>query len=193
MAVVSEAAKAGVDLVGGKVSYDYLSALAYMEYGVELAHDEIDYGAKNAKSSATGLYQFVDGTWLQFYRKYNKQYNLIPDADGKSDAEILAYRLDTNISGKFAAVFALELQGNGKRTFGRELNYTELYFGHLMGQPQSFSFIRIRASNPNADAALAFPREASTNPDVFFGTIEETYQRINTRMTSFLERVNDNR
>jgi hypothetical protein len=83
--------------------------------------------AKNPKSSATGLGQFISGTWLGMIKKYR------PDLmQGRSTAQILALRTDPTISREMTTKLTQEteafLNANG-------LPVTEgnLYLGHFLG------------------------------------------------------------
>jgi hypothetical protein len=72
---VSEAIKKASALVG--VSEDTMIAFAKME-------SSMNAGAKNGKSSATGLMQFTTGTWKEALTKYGPRYNIPPDAQPTS-------------------------------------------------------------------------------------------------------------
>lgn len=97
--------------------------------------------AKNPRSSATGRYQFVSGTWLSYYkRRFGSQ--------GLTDAQILAKRTDGNVQevlmDDLLADNARFLQGEGQpETAGN------LYLTHFAGQGGARKLFR---AEPNARA-----------------------------------------
>ncbi len=136
--------------------------------------------AKAKTSSATGLYQFIDSTWLSMIDKYGEKYGL--DTDGLSKEEILAMRKDPKAASFMAAAFASENEKFLKSNWGGDIGATELYFAHFMGASGAASFLNARDENPMRVAADLFPRAASANRNVFYDketgrakSLEEVY------------------
>lgn len=60
-----------------------------------------DPNAKNPASSATGLGQFIDSTWLATIKKHRPEL-----AEGRSDAQLLALRSNANVSRDMTKAYA---------------------------------------------------------------------------------------
>ncbi len=136
--------------------------------------------AKAKTSSATGLYQFIDSTWLSMIDKYGDKYGL--NTDGMDKKEILDMRKDPKAASFMAAAFASENEKFLKSNWGGDIGATELYFAHFMGASGAASFLRARDENPMQTAADLFPRAASANRNVFYDketgrakSLEEVY------------------
>ncbi|WP_126979649.1 M23 family metallopeptidase [Frigidibacter oleivorans] len=83
--------------------------------------------AKNALSTATGLGQFVEATWLRMMRTYR------PDLAGSlTREELLALRLDPSISREMVANLAREGEAY-LRARGHEITPGRLYLCHFLG------------------------------------------------------------
>ncbi len=139
-----------------------------------------DPDAKAKTSSATGLYQFIDSTWLSMIKRYGDVYGI--ETQGKSMKEILNMRNDPETSSFMAAAFASENEKFLNNNWGGKVGATELYFAHFMGASGAASFLKARDENPIQNAADLFPRAARANRNVFYNpntgksrTLEEVY------------------
>lgn len=144
------------------------------------AESSFDAEAKASSSSATGLYQFIESTWLSMMERYGEDYGL--DTQGLSDDEILEMRNNPEASSFMAAAFASENERFLNSRWGGDVGSTELYFAHFMGATGASSFLNARDENPIQAAADLFPRAARSNPNVFYDsetgdsrTMEEVY------------------
>jgi hypothetical protein len=134
--------------------------------------------AKAKTSSATGLYQFIESTWLSMVNEYGDKYGLGAYADKISDGgrvasssdrqAILALRKDPKIASFMAAEYAKENQQHLQKTVGGDIGSTELYLAHFMGPAGAARFLDAYRDSPNRNAAAAFPTEARANRGVFF-------------------------
>lgn len=137
--------------------------------------------AKSKSSSATGLYQFIDSTWLDMMDRYGEDFGI--DTEGKSRKEILALRKDPETASFMAAAFASENEKSLNTNWGGDVGATELYFAHFMGANGAASFLNARDENPLQTAADIFPKAAKANRNVFYDretgnarTLEQVYQ-----------------
>ena len=86
-----------------------------------------DTGAKSATSSATGLGQFIDSTWLETVREHRPEL-----AQGKTDEEILALRTDGDLSREMTAFYA-EDNARTLEASGQEPTAGNVYLSHFLG------------------------------------------------------------
>ncbi|MBI2233510.1 MAG: hypothetical protein HYU57_00555 [Micavibrio aeruginosavorus] len=138
--------------------------------------------AKAKTSSAAGLYQFIESTWLQMVNRHGDKYGLGAYADKISDSgkvsdtatrrEILALRNDPEIAALMAGEFAAEnrqaLIDSGIAE--KDIGSTELYLAHFLGAGAASEFIKAKQDNPLAPAADIFPRAAKANHNVFYNS-----------------------
>ena len=112
-----------------------------------------DPNAKNKRSSATGLGQFLDETWLDMIRAHQ------PDlAKGRSQDEILELRRDAKVAREITARFT---QRNAEMLRKRGLPVTPgtLYLAHFAGGAGA---VAILSAMENADAALVMATADAT-------------------------------
>lgn len=143
-------------------------------------------------SSAKGLYQFIESTWLSMVKKYGDKHGMGGlaqhiDARGRVDdpsvrEQILALRNDPEKSSVLAAEFANENKNFLEKNWGGDVGSTELYFAHFMGAGGAAAFLKARDENPLQEAALLFPDAAKSNRNVFYDartgrarTMDEVY------------------
>lgn len=154
------------------VSFSYLVQKA----GAESAFNPT---VKAKTSSATGLFQFIESTWMDMVQKHGDKYGIDTKAN-KSD--ILDMRKDPAVASFMAAEFAKDNAQHLERTVGGEIGDTELYFAHFMGAGGASAFLSQLKKNPMAVAADLFPKEARANKNVFYNsktgtpkTLQEVY------------------
>lgn len=145
------------------------------------AESSFDTDAQAKTSSARGLYQFIERTWLQMVKDHGAQYGLGDYADKISDnykvtdkaarKEILALRDDPQIASYMAAEFAADnkayMQQNLDKGYG-DIGATEMYFAHFLGAGQATAFLNAMKDNPLQAAADLFPKAAKANYNVFY-------------------------
>lgn len=162
-AVANASAKTGVD-------FSYLMHKAAQE-------SSFDANAKAKTSSATGLYQFIEKTWLKMVKDHGATYGLGKYASQINDdltvkdqsikTQILDLRKDPQTSAIMAAEFTKENQDQLQSAVGGKIGETELYMAHFMGAGGATKFLNAMKSNPGQIASTLFPKEASANPGVF--------------------------
>ena len=157
------------------VSFHYLLAKAAQESG-------FDSDAKASTSSATGLFQFTRGTWLDMMRRHGDELGfgdlasqVKESATGRmtvlnEDAEIqmLAMRRDPDVSSRFAALFASDNAQTLETSLGREASPAELYFAHFLGAWGATALVTTAEQDPSKPAVDVLPAAANANKTVFF-------------------------
>jgi hypothetical protein len=112
-----------------------------------------DPNAKNKRSSATGLGQFLDETWLDMIRAHR------PDlAKGRNQAEILELRRDAKVAREITARFT-ERNAEMLRKRGLPVTPGTLYLAHFAGGAGA---VAILSAMENADAALVMATADAT-------------------------------
>lgn len=153
------------------VNFSYMVEKAAVESG-------FDKNAKAKSSSATGLYQFIESTWLSMVEKHGDKYGLGQYADKidsngrvsdpKARREILELRKDPEIASYMAAEFAGQNYDHLAKTVGGTIGKTELYMAHFLGAGGASGFLSAMKKSPNMAAADLFPKEARANRNVFY-------------------------
>jgi len=109
--------------------------------------------AKNKRSSATGLGQFLNETWLEMIRAYR------PDLSrGRGESEILELRRDPNLARELATRFA-ERNAAMLRQRGLQVTAGTVYLAHFAGGAGA---VAILSAPENADAALVMASADAT-------------------------------
>jgi len=129
------------------------------------AESSFNPAAKARTSSATGLYQFIESTWMDMVKKHGDKYGIDTKA---SRSDILALRKDPEKASLLAAEFASENKRYLQQHVGGDIGSTDLYFAHFLGAGGAAGFLNALKENPNATAADLFPREARANRGVFY-------------------------
>lgn len=96
--------------------------------------------AKNPSSSATGLGQFIESTWLRMFRQYFPQ-----QAAGMGEKAILELRKDAQMSRTMVELYAMENKKNLEK-FGVAVTDASVYLAHFLG-PQGA--VKLLKADPN--------------------------------------------
>lgn len=98
--------------------------------------------AKNTKSSAEGLGQFIDSTWFYMVRKYR------PDiANGKTNAQLKALKRDPAIAREMTTRYVEENAALLKK-HGFPVNVRNLYVMHFLGSGEGPKLLRADPNQP---------------------------------------------
>lgn len=119
--------------------------------------------ARARGSSAGGLFQFIDSTWLATLRRHGAKYGLAP----KSRGEALALRNDPTAASLMAAEHMAENRATLGKALGRAPNATDLYLAHFLGVGGATRFLAARARDGRQPASAFFPKAARANPAIF--------------------------
>lgn len=138
--------------------------------------------ARNPKSSASGMFQFIEQTWLAMVKKHGGKHGLSGlaeqvkvDATGRyfvSNAqqrrEILGLRFDPETSAKLAGEFTAENAEYLTDRLGRPPSNAELYAAHVLGPKSAARLAQAAEEHPGARAASMFPIAARFNRPLFY-------------------------
>jgi|GEM_PF-5693 len=187
------------------VDYNYLLAQAQLESG-------LDPMAKARTSSAAGLFQFIEGTWLRSLDRYGSQVQAFraselvgtykfgqngrsADTDLATRSERLEWRHDPRLASLVAAVYAQENGRHLKKVLGRRALSTELYVAHFLGTGGAVRFVSAWKRNPRLSAASLFPRAARANRAIFYTrsgrprSLQNLLQHFEIKMNRALARL----
>lgn len=157
------------------VDFDYLLAQAEVE-------SAMNPDARAATSSATGLYQFIDSTWLDTVKRHGHRFGLggVADqiattaagssyvADPARREAILALRSDPQIASLMAAGLAEDNRAHLMPILGRQPSHAELYLAHFLGAGGAGRFLSALQADPGQSAPALFARPAAANRAIFY-------------------------
>src|SRR5438132_1259492 len=175
-------------------SFEYLLATAKME-------SNFNPKAAASTSSARGLYQFIDQTWLGTvkeagtqlgYGKYAEAITRSPSggysvSDPAARNAIMKLRDDPDAASSMAGVLTQSNSFKLTGKIGRRPTDGELYMAHFMGVGGAGKLIQNAEDNPNASAAQMFPNAAAANQSIFYDrsgqarSVSQVYSVLNTR------------
>ena len=178
-------------------SFEYLLATAKME-------SNFNPTASASTSSARGLFQFIDQTWLGTVKEAGAQlgYGNYADAITKSSSgsysvrdpaarnAILKLRDDPAASSAMAGVLTQSNSFNLTGKIGRRPSDAELYMAHFMGVGGAAKLITNAEDNPKASGAQLFPNAAAANRSIFYDStgrarsVSEVYSVLTSRYTA---------
>jgi hypothetical protein len=138
--------------------------------------------ASATTSSARGLYQFIDQTWLGTVKEAGSQlgYGKYADAITKSSSgnysvsdpaardAIMKLRDDPDAASSMAAVLTQSNSFKLTGDIGRRPTDAELYMAHFMGVGGASKLISNAEDHPNASGARLFPNAAAANRSIFY-------------------------
>lgn len=138
-------------------------------------------------SSATGLFQFIESTWLLMVKQNGDKYglqdiaariNLTEDKNGYPVASvenpfvqkyILSLRTDPRLSALMGAEFVkTNYQDLSAALPQRDITRTDQYLAHFLGSGKAVTFISRLVKRGDNSAAAVFPEAASANRNVFY-------------------------
>lgn len=175
-------------------NFEYLLATAKME-------SNFDPGARATTSSARGLFQFIDQTWLGTVKEAGPAlgYGQYADAISKSSSgvysvsdpvsrkAILDLRDDPTANAAMAGVLTHSNSFKLVSAIGRRPTDAELYMAHFMGVGGAGKLITNAENNPNVTGASLFPNAAAANRPIFYDrggrarTVSEVYSVLTSR------------
>jgi hypothetical protein len=153
--------------------------------------------AKAPTSSATGLFQFVEQTWLSTLKQHGAKYGYARYADmiqkggdgryfvrgSEAHRMVLDLRMDPHAASLMAGELASDHAAYLKGRVGRDPTAGELYAAHFLGPQGSARLIQAMQSTPRSTAASLFPDAAAANRSIFYrggraATVAEVYANL---------------
>lgn len=172
------------------VDFTFLMGAAKRESGFNPA-------AKARTSSASGLFQFVDQTWLATLKKHGSKYGyaryadlISQGADGRYRVEgdearkaVLGLKMDPHAASLMAGELTSDHASYLRGRVGRSPTAGELYAAHFLGPQGSARLIQAATASPGASAAAMFPEAAQANRSIFYregraATVGEVYANL---------------
>lgn len=152
--------------------FDFLMKMAVRE-------SSLNPLAKARTSSAAGLFQFIDQTWLGAVKQFGGRHGLADfsaditrDASGRfavADAarrdKILNLRFDAGVSGAMAGELSNVNSAYLHSKIGRAVSSAELYTAHFLGPAGA---VKLLSAAANTKAAEILPLAARANANVFY-------------------------
>jgi hypothetical protein len=156
-------------------SFNYLLATAKVE-------SNLNPNLTMRSSTATGLFQFLEQTWLGTLKQagpahgYGSYAGAISQtrsgryevSDPALRQEIMQLRKDPTANAVMGAAFTQQNAAVMTQRIGRTPSDGELYIGHFFGPYAGSKAINLAASNPSANAAEVFPAAAQSNRPIFY-------------------------
>ena len=155
--------------------FDYLLRTAARE-------SNFDTKAEARTSSAAGMFQFIEQTWLSTFAQHGDKHGqgdlakaitrddkgrfVISDPQKRQD--ILDLRFDADLSSRLAGELTADNAKVLERALGRQPNGAELYMAHFLGAGSAAQLLETKGLNPNTSAADMFPAAASANRSIFY-------------------------
>src|SRR3954469_20890949 len=131
---------------------------------------------KARTSSAEGLFQFVETTWLEVLRRYNAKHGYAAEAeaiqivdsrpvvsDPKQREAILRLRRDPYLSGLMTGEMINTHRQILAGKVARDPSFGELYMAHFLGVHGAKRFMDLLSERPEKRASKAFPHAAKAN------------------------------
>jgi tape measure domain-containing protein len=138
----------------GDVTSSYVNNVVAAESGGKA-------NAKNPNSTATGLGQFIESTWVDLFKK-----NFPELAKGKADSDILKLRSDAAISKQLIEAYAKENAAVLAKA-GVSVNEAALHLSHFLGAGDAAKVLKAAPGTPLA--GLISQASINANPTILGG------------------------
>ncbi len=178
-------------------SFEYLLSAAKIE-------SNLNPTAAAPTSSARGLFQFIEQTWLGTVKEAGAKFGYGKEADAitrlpsgryevsdpATRADILKLRNDPAANSALAGVLTQSNSFKLVGEIGRRPTDGELYIAHFLGARGASRLIKNAEQNPNESGASLFPAAAASNRSIFYDrggrarSVSEVYSVLNGRYDS---------
>ena len=224
----------GTDQAGGasvsatgriyKISKNVLAGIAHaahksgVDFGFLMAEaaQESNFDSHSAAktSSAQGLFQMINQTWLGLVKNHGDAHGLSAQAaairqddngqyvvkDAATRQEILDLRKNPKIAAGLGADLVRDNQSQLQANLGRKVGPTELYLAHFLGSKAATQFLQRAEANRGQIAADLLPQAAAANPSVFYHqttgkplTLGQIYDRFQSAISDKMAVFNKHR
>jgi len=150
--------------------------------GTAMRESSLKPNATSSSSSATGLFQFIDQTWLATVKQSGASlgYGKYADAITRTSSgryvvnnaatrrAVMNLRYDPSANAVMAGAFTRANATRLSRALGRAPTDGELYIAHMLGQSGAVKLITSAENAPQSSAARLFPNAARANHSIFF-------------------------
>ena len=156
------------------VDFDFLMKTARRESAMNPA-------AKARTSSAAGLFQFIEQTWLATVKQHGPSHGYGQYADlihrggdgrwrveGSARNVVLDLRFDPQAASSMAAELTASNAAYLRGRTGQEPGAGDLYAAHCLGPAGAAKLLEAMQTRPGASAAALFPEAASANRSIFY-------------------------
>ncbi len=177
-------------------NFQYLVATAQVE-------SRFNPGAAAPTSSARGLFQFIEQTWLAILKEQGPAlgYGQVAEAidrapsgqyvvsDPRVNDRIMKLRNDPTANPVMAGAYTKANAGKLAGRLGRSPTEGELYVAHFLGSNGASRLISLAESRPGLRADEAFPGPAKANQSIFYDrqgrprSVAEVYRALVNRYT----------
>ncbi|MEO7679969.1 MAG: lytic transglycosylase domain-containing protein [Sphingomonas sp.] len=179
------------------IDFNYLLGQAKLESGLNAT-------AHAGTSSASGLYQFIEQSWMRVVKAHGAEHGLgwaanaiQPNGSGRmtvADPGVRKAILDLRNDPATASIMAAEHASDNKdaleSSLGRDATGTDLYMAHFLGLGGARSFLTAMQGSPGRTGAAMFPAAARANRNVFYAsngqprTLSDIYGRFAAKLDS---------
>lgn len=171
------------------VDFDFLMKTAQRE-------SAFDPSAKARTSTASGLFQFLEQTWLGTLKQHGAKHGYGRYADlihrggdgrwqvqGSARGMVLDLRFDPQAASTMAAEFTANNAAYLRGRTGIEPGAGDLYAAHFLGPAGAAKLIENHRVRPEASAVSLFPEAAAANRSIFYrngrsATVAEVYANL---------------
>ena len=142
------------------VDFDFLMKTARRE-------SAMNPNARAPTSSASGLFQFIEQTWLGTVKRHGAKHGY-GQVRGSARNVVLDLRFDPHAASTMAAELTASNAAYLRGRTGREPGAGDLYAAHFLGPAGAAKLLEAVQSRPQSSAAALFPEAASANRSIFY-------------------------
>lgn len=139
-----------------------------------------------AMSSAHGLGQFIDDTWLEMLRKHGSKYG-IANAGKLTATDAAYYRKDVHLQAAMLAEFTKSNIEQGRKLGGQDDN-ANTYALHNLGSGDGPKFLAALKQNPNAPVRSVLSKTVIARNSSLYGdgtiSMEQAYRNMGKLMSA---------